>query len=278
MRSPASASALQRVRRRRLDRVGDGDDAGGLAVDRDEDRGGAVLAQPFRLLIQRIGGDAELRQEFGVADRHAPALDHADRALAGRRVEAEHRDELDATLSRGCDDRLRQGVFARPFDAGGKAQDFVVHEAVRRNDGDDLRPSFGQRAGLVDHQRVDLLHPFERLGVADQHAGLRAAADAHHDRHRRREAERARAGDDQHADRGDERVGKARLRSERRPGDKGERRHRDDRRHEPARHLVGQPLDRRARALGRAHHLYDLRDQRVAADLAGAHHERAATG
>ena len=41
------------------------------------------------------------------------------------------------------------------------------------------------------------------------------------------------------------------------------------------RHLVGQPLDRRARALRRAHHLHDLRDQRVAADLAGAHHERA---
>ena len=126
-------------------------------------------------------------------------------------------------------------MLARPFDAGGEAQHLVLDEAVRRNDGDDLRPAFGQRAGLVDHQRVDLLHAFERLGVADQHAGLRAAADADHDRHRRRKSERARAGDDQHADRGDDAVGNARLRSERRPGDEGDHRHRDHGRHEPAR-------------------------------------------
>ena len=76
-----------------------------------------------------------------------------------------------------------------------------------------------------------------------------AAADADHDRHRRGEAERARAGDDQHRHGGDEAVGEARLRPERRPGDEGEDRDGDHRRHEPARHLVGEPLDRRAAAL-----------------------------
>ena len=30
--------------------------------------------------------------------------------------------------------------------------------------------AFGQRAGLVDDEGVDLLHPLERLGVLDQHA------------------------------------------------------------------------------------------------------------
>ena len=61
-----------------------------------------------------------------------------------------------------------------------------------------------QRAGLVDHQRVDLLHALQRFGVLDEHAGLRAAADADHDRHRRREPERTRAGDDEHAHRRDQ--------------------------------------------------------------------------
>ena len=140
---------------------------------------------------------------------------------------------------------------------------------------DHLRLAFGQRAGLVDHQRVDLLHPLQRFGVLDQHAGLRAAADADHDRHRRGQAERAGAGDDQHAHGRDQAEGQARLGPEQRPGREGDQRHRDHRRHEPAGDLIGQPLDRRARALRLRHHLDDLRQHRVAADLVGAHHEAA---
>ena len=84
-------------------------------------------------------------------------------------------------------------------------------------DGDDARLAFGQRAGLVDDEGVDLLQALQRLGVLDQHARLRAAADADHDRHRRREAERAGAGDDEHGDGGDQAEGEARLRPPDRP-------------------------------------------------------------
>ena len=49
----------------------------------------------------------------------------------------------------------------------------------------------------------------------------------------------------------------------------------DHHRHEPAGHLIGQPLDRRARTLRLGDHLDDLGQQRVAADLVGAHHEAA---
>jgi hypothetical protein len=45
---------------------------------------------------------------------------------------------------------------------------------------------------------LDLLGAFQRLGVLDQDAGARALPGADHDRRRRRQAERARAGDDQH--------------------------------------------------------------------------------
>ena len=45
-------------------------------------------AQPLGLGLERAGRDAELGQEFGIAEHDAAALDHADRALAGRRVEA----------------------------------------------------------------------------------------------------------------------------------------------------------------------------------------------
>ncbi len=49
----------------------------------------------------------------------------------------------------------------------------------------------------------------------------------------------------------------------------------DHRRHEPAGDLIGEPLDRRARALRVGDHLHDLRQQRVAADLVGAHDKTA---
>jgi hypothetical protein len=40
----------------------------------------------------------------------------------------------------------------------------------------DRRPAFGQRAGLVDDQRIDFLHVLERFGILDQHAQPGAAA------------------------------------------------------------------------------------------------------
>ena len=47
-------------------------------------------------------------------------------------------------------------------------------------------------------------------------------------------------------------------------------------RHEPGRHLVGKPGDRRARALCRGNRLHDARKHGVAADFFGAHDEAAA--
>ena len=52
---------------------------------------------------------------------------------------------------------------------------------------------------------VDPARLLEHLGALDQDAELRAAAGADHERGRRRQAERARAGDDQHGDGGRER-------------------------------------------------------------------------
>ena len=179
-------------------------------------------------------------------------------------VDRRRRDAL--LLGRG-DDGDGERMLAGPLDAGGQAQDLGLREALRRHDGRDGRLALGQRAGLVDDERVDLLHVLQRLGVLDQHAGLGAAPDADHDRHRRGETERARAGDDQHGDRGDEPVGEARLGSPDRPGDEGQHRHADHGRHELARDLVGQALDRRAAALGLRHELDDLRQHGVAPDL-----------
>ena len=266
---------LERRRSRGLDRIRDGDDARRRAVDRDEDRGRAVLAQLFGPPVEPDRRNVQLGEERRIAEHHALALDHADRTLAGRRIEAGYRLEGNAARLGGRDDRGGERMFTRLLDARRVTQHGRRVETDERRDRDHLRLAFGERAGLVDHERVDLLHALERFGVPDQHARLRAAPDADHDRHRRREAERAGAGDDQHAHRGDEPVGEARLRPERRPGGERQKRDRDHQRHEPGRDLVGEALDRRARSLRGRDHLHDLRQHGVAADLLGAHQEAA---
>ena len=82
----------------------------------------------------------------------------------------------------------------------------------------------GDRAGLVEHDRVDRARGLEDLRALDQQAELRAAAGADEQRGRRGEPERARAGDDQHGDGGGERERRrprrrrARSRASRRRG------------------------------------------------------------
>ena len=149
-------------------------------------------------------------------------------------------------------------------------------EARGGRDGGDGRLALGQRAGLVDDEGVDPLHPLERFRVPDKHAGLGAAADADHDRHRGGEAQCARAGDDEHGDGGDQPVGEARLGSPDRPCGECQHGDGDHGRHEPGRDLIGESLDRRAAALGLGDERHDLRQHGVAADALGTDDQRAA--
>ena len=71
-------------------------------------------------------------------------------------------------------------------------RDVVAHER---------RTALGERAGLVEHHRVDLGEPLERAAVLDHDAALEQAPRRHDLHHRHGEAERAGAGDDQHRDR-----------------------------------------------------------------------------
>ena len=114
----------------------------------------------------------------------------------------------------------------------------------------------------------------ERFGIPDEHARRGAAPRADHDRHRRRQPERARAGDDQHRDRVHQGIGQPRLRPDKAPDDKCRDGREHDGRHEIARNHVGQSLNRRPAALRFADHSHDLREQRVASDALGAHDKR----
>ena len=140
------------------------------------------------------------------------------------------------------------------------------------------RLALGQRAGLVDDERVDLLAVASSASAflnSTPAVAPRPVAD--HDRHRRREAERARAGDDQHRDRVDERVREPRLRARRAPRRRRSTTAIDDHgRHEPRRR-------RGRRAAGSARGCAAPRRPCATicassvsrADALGAHHEAA---
>ena len=103
------------------------------------------------------------------------------------------------------------------------------------NDVRHARLALGQRAGLVEDDRPDLVEPLERLGVAEQDAVLGALARPDHDRGRRGQPQGARAGDDQDRRSADEGQVEGRRRPEEEPDDEGEARDRQHDRHEDAR-------------------------------------------
>ena len=98
----------------------------------------------------------------------------------------------------GGDDRRRQRMLAAAFGRGGELQHLILGDLAGGERGDDGRGlPFGQGAGLVEHERVDLRdEPLDRLGGSRTSTpAARAAPGADHDRHRRRRdrARRARA-------------------------------------------------------------------------------------
>ena len=135
--------------------------------------------------------------------------------------------------------------------------------------------TFGQGSGLVDDDGVDLLHPFQRFGVLDQHAVRGTPPDPDLDADRCRQAECAGASDDQNCHRDDQPVREPGVRSDQQPHH--ERQHRDanDRGHEDPGHPIGHPLDRRPRALRFGDQGHDPRQHRVLPDSLCLDHQGA---
>ena len=144
------------------------------------------------------------------------------------------------------------------------ALDAVGHDHLH-----EAHPPARDRAGLVEHDRVDHPRRLQHLRALDQQPELGAAAGADHERGRRGEPERARAGDDEHGHGGGERERRALPRAE--PEAQGGDGKPDHDRHEHAGHAVGEPLDRRLAGLRLGHEAGDLRQRRIGADLRGAH-------
>ena len=88
----------------------------------------------------------------------------------GQRLKARDGRPLEAASPGGLDDRRGERMLARLLESGGELEHVGLGERSDGGDAGHARPALGQRAGLVDDERVDLLQPLERLGVPDQHA------------------------------------------------------------------------------------------------------------
>ncbi len=131
----------------------------------------------------------------------------------------------------------------------------------------------GDRSGLVEHGGVDATRRLEHLAALDHDAQLRGTTRAHHDRGGRGQAERARAGDDQHGDRGRERL-VGRVTGEQ-PDGQGAQRDQDHGRHEDGRDLVREPLHRGLGALRLGDQPPDLGQRGLAPDMGRFHDQPA---
>ena len=157
-----------------LDRVGDAEQARRPAVDGDEHHRLALAAELLGPSLELAGIDARARRasfRLPIATvrpvdrarrRPGPVSDWNAPTSEQRRVPAPWPRRRSAAAS-GCS-LARSRLAARRSSSDSS---WPWRRRRRRR----ARLALGQRAGLVDHQRVDLLQRLERLGVLDQHAG-----------------------------------------------------------------------------------------------------------
>ena len=174
MRMPSAASALSAAGVVALIGSAMAMTPASLPSTADEDRGGAVARAGARLRASSaaVSMPSSARNLALPSATRLPSTVPID-ALAGRRVEARApapasmlRSAAAATIAAASGCSLARSTLAA------SRSTCVSSKPGAGDDRHDLRLAFGQRAGLVDHQRVDLLHALERLGVLDQHAGL----------------------------------------------------------------------------------------------------------
>ena len=253
-----------------LERVGDGDD-GRPAARRGRRRPASCRPRPARRRRP-----AATPTSIPAASRKPGATDQDRRPVDGR-PDARHRRSprrRSPRAGRGRASRSPRARWRRRADARSRARRPRRARGARSSAGApaarttsrDPRLALGERAGLVEHDRPDRAEPLERLGVAEQDAGLGALARADHDRGRRGEPERAGAGDDQDGDGVEQREVEGGRRADDEPDDERQRREPEHGRDEVAGDDVGQALDRRPRALGLGHEPDDPGEHGVRAD------------
>ena len=160
-------------------------------------------------------------------------------------------------------------MLARRFQRTGDPQHVGALVTADGLDVDQRHRAGRHRSGLVEHDRVHPSCGLEHLGTLDQETELSAAPGADEQRRRCRQAQRARAGDDQHGHGGAE--GPLRVAGGEQPPDERGHGEPDHDRYEDRRDAIGEALDRCLARLRVLDQPGDLRQLGVGAHAGGAH-------
>src|ERR1017187_8945364 len=272
---PRRAQFADCIRRGFLDRIGDPNEARCLSIHGDQHYRLAFFAQFFSALEQRCRIDRKIAEQLRISNSNLFARDGSLYALASGGAESDHIDQGKLLCLRAFHDGCCQRMFAGALKAGDELEQVGFLDAWLKNDGTKRRLTFGEGAGLVDDECVDLAKYLQRLCIANENACASPATGALHDRHGRGETECAWASDDKNCDGVYKGMSKAGLRTGEEPDSECDDGRNDYSWYKVRRHSIRQPLNRRPRPLRFADHLHNLRQQRVCANPLRAHHESA---
>jgi hypothetical protein len=149
------AQAAHRFGGRRLDRIGHAEQARELSVDGEEHHRLRLGAHAVGDRGERLGAHAELVEKRLIAERDLASSHFADDASTRARREVLQLRGREPLRLRAAHDRRGERMLARALERRRQAQDLVFGPTARRDDADELRLALGQRAGLVDDDRVD---------------------------------------------------------------------------------------------------------------------------
>ena len=234
--------------------------------------GGPTIGLPFQRFVHRHAALGEQPPAAGEAERLAktsgdtPAGDVLESVGCPGGRNALQRERLHD----GRGQRMLRSTFERQKTPGSRLASGGPRQIRDRG------PPLGQRAGLVQHDRIDTASGLQRLGVPDEDTQSGAFADADHDGRRRGQSQRAGTGDDQHGDQRQQAADEPLGGVEHEPEEKRRDGQQDDDRHEDGGDAVHEPLHRSLAALRILHEANDLREHRTFADLDGPVTERAA--
>ena len=141
----------------------------GSSVDGDEQAVAPSRRSASALRLELAECHAEVAHQLGIAERHGRPS-----TVPVTPLPVTERKSVDILAARcralAPPRRSRRPADVRSTAPGSRPSDRTLGlvEARSGNDRDHPRLAFGQRAGLVDDQRVDLLEPLQRLGVLDR--------------------------------------------------------------------------------------------------------------
>ena len=135
------------------------------------------------------------------------------------------------------------------------------------------RFSLRDRPRFIQHDRVHPVHQLQALGILDQYIMFRPFTDPDHDRCRRRQSQRTRAGNNQHRDRRQQSMSESKVTAYQHPHDKRDHRNPHHYRNKDSGNTVHQFLHGSFTSLCLLHHPDNIGQNGFSPDLIGTETE-----